>query len=319
MSLPTGFQFSATSLQDYADCPRRFQLRYLLQVSWPAPDVEPLDERERRGQLARDFHQLVHQHLLGLPPELLSASIHNPNLERWWRAYLADAPKLGIGSVFAEVGLSTVLAGHRLMAQYDAIFVQTPVSSADADVEGLGSKSSPFMLIVDWKTYQQRPSRGWLAERLQTRVYPLVLVQAGNTLFNEFPSENKKVPLTPEDIEMRYWLAEYPHAPESFVYNADTYQADLDYLSALIIEITERIQSGETGAALMGSSNSNDVWPLTSDLHQCRYCNYRSLCRRGGVAGPLAKHMEDYDEDPSIAGSELDFDLDWGQVQEIAY
>jgi hypothetical protein len=319
MPLPTAFQFSATSLQDYADCPRRFQLRYLLQVSWPAPEAEPLDERERRGQLARDFHQLVHQHLLGLPPELLSASVHDPNLERWWQAYLADAPKLGTDSVMAEVGLSTVLAGRRLMAQYDAIFVQATVSSANAEVKGSRSKSSPLMLIVDWKTYQQRPSRGWLAKRLQTRVYPLVLVQAGATLVDEFPSESERVPLPPENIEMRYWLAEYPHDPESFVYNADTYQADLDYLSALIIEITERIQPAEAGAALTRGSILSDVWPLTSDLHRCRYCNYRSLCQRGDVAGSLVKHTEDYDEDLSIAGSELDFDLDWGQVQEIAY
>ena len=319
MSLPTAFQFSATSLQDYVDCPRRFQLRYLLQVSWPAPEVEPIDERERRGQLARDFHQLVHQHLLGLPAELLSSSVHDPDLERWWRAYLADAPKFSTGSVHVEVGLSTVLAGYRLMAQYDAIFVQARASLGDAEARGSGSKSAPPLLIVDWKTYRQRPPRSWLKKRLQTRVYPLVLVHTGTTLFNGFPSESEKATVSPDNIEMRYWLAEYPQDGESFLYNAGTYQADLDYLSALITEITERIQRSESGVVLGGGSNLSDVWPLTSDLYRCRYCNYRSLCERGDVAGSLAKYTEDYDEDPSTANSELDFDLDWGQVQEIAY
>jgi hypothetical protein len=319
MSLPKTFQFSATSLQDYVDCHRRFQLRYLLQVAWPAPEAEPIDERERRGQLARDFHQLVHQHLLGLPAELLSASVHDPDLERWWQAYLTDAPQFGTGSVVAEVGLSTVLAGHRLMAQYDAIFFQARVSSGDAEVKERELTSRPSLLIVDWKTYRRRPSRVWLARRLQTRVYPLVLVQAGSPLFYGSPSVGEAKVVTPENIEMRYWLAEYPQDPESFIYDTDAYQGDLEYLTALIAEITERIQPGESGVPLMSMSSSDDIWPLTSDLDQCRYCNYRSLCRRGDVAGSLANYADDYDEDPSIAGSELDFDLDWGQVQEIAY
>ena len=319
MSLPTAFQFSATSLQDYVDCPRRFQLRYLLQVSWPAPEVEPIDERERRGQLARDFHQLVHQHLLGLPAELLSASVHDPNLERWWQAYLADAPKFSTGSAMAEVGLSTVLGGRRLVAQYDAIFVRAGISPHDAGARGVELKSQPSLLIVDWKTYRRRPSRNWLEKRLQTRVYPLVLVQAGLSLIHEFSSVSETRIVAPENIEMWYWLAEYPGDPESFMYNADNYQGDFDYLTALITEITERIQPGESGVALTAISNFDDIWPLTNDLDQCRYCNYRSLCQRGDVAGSLATYSEDYDEDPSTTGNELDFDLDWGQVQEIAY
>jgi hypothetical protein len=295
MSLQTTFQFSATSLQDYVDCHRRFQLRYLLQVAWPAPEVEPLDERERRGALARDFHQLVHQHLLGLPAELLSASVHDPNLERWWRAYLADAPKLNAGSVMAEVGLSTVLAGHRLMAQYDAIFFRAQPSSSEAGMRGRELQSQPSLLIVDWKTYRRRPSRSWLAKRLQTRVYPLVLVQAGSPLFYDFSSTGEATMVTPENVEMRYWLAEYPQDPESFPYNTHAYQSDLDYLTALIAEITQRIEPGESRIPLTSVSDLDEVWPLTSD------------------------YSEDYEGDPSIAESELDFDLDWGQVQEIAY
>ena len=48
MTLPPTFQFSQNSLQDYVDCPRRFQLRYLLRQPWPAVESEPLSEYEHK-------------------------------------------------------------------------------------------------------------------------------------------------------------------------------------------------------------------------------------------------------------------------------
>jgi hypothetical protein len=289
MSLSKTFQFSATSLQDYTDCSRRFQLRYLLEVAWPAPEAEPVGEQERYGRLGRDFHRLVHQHLLGLPAEALSAMVYDADLGRWWQAHLTCAVTLNGASVMPEIGLSTALAGYRLVAQYDAIVA--------GQAAGL-----PRFLIVDWKTYRQRPTHAWLARRLQTRVYPLVLAQAGAPL-------NDGAPIRPDQIEMRYWLAEYPTAPETFSYDEPAYQSDLDYLTNLIAEIAGRAAS-QGGRA--------DVWPLTDDVRRCRFCNYRSLCRRGTVAGPLAEYPEGGE---TTGDDELgpDFDLDWGQVQEIAY
>jgi hypothetical protein len=295
MPLPTTFQFSATNLQDYADCPRRFQLRYLLEVAWPAPEAEPMGEQERHGRLARDFHRLVHQHLLGLSPEALSATVHDPDLDRWWQAYLAYVPTFSSARVLPEIGLSTPLAGYRLVAQYDAIVVSS-------NLPGLGNLAG--FHIIDWKTYRQRPSRVWLAGRLQTRVYPLVLAQAGAPL-------NDGHSIEPDAVEMRYWLAEYPTAPEAFPYDETAYQSDLAYVTGLIIQIAGR-----------ASSPQADVWPLTADTRRCRFCNYRSLCRRGTVAGPLAEYLEGEEATSSLALPDEpgpDFDLDWGQVQEIAY
>ncbi len=289
MLLSKTFQFSATSLQDYTECPRRFQLRYLLEVAWPAPEAEPVGEQERYGRLGRDFHRLVHQHLLGLPAAALSATVYDADLERWWQAYLAYAATLSGTSVMPEIGLSTALAGYRLVAQYDAIVV--------------GQAADPTrFLIVDWKTYRRRPIRAWLAERLQTHVYPLVLAQAGAPL-------NGGDPIRPDRIEMRYWLAEYPTTPETFAYDEAAYQSDLDYVTNLIAEIAGRAAS-QGGQA--------DVWPLADDVRRCRFCNYRSLCRRGTVAGPLAEYPEGGE---TATGDEPgpDFDLDWGQVQEIVY
>ncbi len=314
MPLPATFQFSATSLQDYVDCPRRFQLRYTLQIAWPAPQTEPTGEQEHRARLARDFHRLVHQHLLGLPTDALSASARDPDLARWWRAYLAYAPALGDARVIPEFGLSAPLAGHRAVAQYDAVVIRDSQVEAElAPAQGrpqgspLGPSGSTQFLILDWKTYRRRPSRDWLAGRLQTRLYPLLLVKAGASLTGGRP-------IRPNQVEMRYWLAEYPDQPESFRYDEATYQADLAYLTDLITEIAARAGEGESGGLLA------EVWPLTADRRRCRFCNYRSLCERGKVAGPVDDYLEGDDVevlDAGEAGPQVD--LDWGQVGETVH
>ena len=81
MSLPKNFQFSQSSLQDFETCPRRFQLRYLRQLSWPAIESEPIQEAERLAQLGTDFHRLVHQHLVGIDEETLETSLSSAQPE----------------------------------------------------------------------------------------------------------------------------------------------------------------------------------------------------------------------------------------------
>jgi hypothetical protein len=315
MSLSKTFQFSATSLQDYVDCARRFQLRYLLQIAWPAPVAEPIAERERRDQAGRDFHQLVHRHLLGIPAETLSATVQDdPDLRRWWQAYLAYWPTLQAAQVIPEVGLSTPLAGYRVIAQYDALVLRDERPGVQGDTSSASANDGRAFLIVDWKTFRQRPSRAWLAGRLQTHVYPLVWVQAGAALVRSARKEEVDQPIQPDQVEMRYWLAEYPHLPETFVYDAPSYQADLDYLTALITEIAERAEAGPAAASVF-----ENVWPLTDDWGQCRFCSYRSFCERGDKAGPVAEYLESQPEGLSSDVGDLSFDLDWGQVQEIVY
>jgi len=60
MTLPT--HFTQASLQDYADCPRRFQLRYVERVAWPALEADSALENERHMQQGIAFHRLAHQH-----------------------------------------------------------------------------------------------------------------------------------------------------------------------------------------------------------------------------------------------------------------
>ena len=73
MPLPPNFIFNQASLQDAVECRRRFQLRYLLELAWPAPVAEPADEHEAHIRSGEAFHRLIHQHQVGLPAERLTA------------------------------------------------------------------------------------------------------------------------------------------------------------------------------------------------------------------------------------------------------
>ena len=260
MTLPSSFQFSQASLTDYADCPRRFQLRYVLEQEWPAVESEPLVERERLADLGRRFHRLVQQHVFGLPVEPLTrAADADPDLARWWGNYL----RLGIGDWRlstdgkslppdrrAEVALSVPFGAHRLVAKYDLL------ASGDGRA-----------VIVDWKTERKRADRASLLRRLQTRVYRYVLARSE-------PS------LAPESIEMVYWIAEYPSEPEVLAYDSAQLADDEIYLYRLLSDIESRAEA---------------VWPLTPDERKCRFCTYRSLCERGVAAGIASPHEIDMD------------------------
>lgn len=279
MTLPTDFQFSQGSLQDYVDCPRRFQLHHLQRVAWPAIEAEPALENERFMQQGAAFHRLVHQQLLGLPVEQLSRLVTDPDLSRWWRNYLENRPAdLLPPTYYPESLLSAPIGDYRLVARYDLVAVDTGRRAA----------------IVDWKTSRRRSPRRWLAERLQTQVYPYLLVQAGAHL-------NGGQPLEPEQVEMIYWFADFPDQPERFAYDAAQYKADEAYLESLVEQIASR-------------AAEDDGFPLTTERRHCRHCRYRSLCRRGVEADRL-------DDEPGERGldAEPDAYFDFEQIAEIEY
>ncbi len=271
---------SASSLQDYVACPRRFQLRYVLGWTWPAPETDRPDEQEEHIRLGRELHRLIHQHLLGIPVERLSPMVQHPALERWWHAYLAFVPRLRPLRVLPEITLSTPLAGQRLVARFDAIAVADQPDASDARV-----------IILDWKTHRHRPSRGWLATRLQSRVYPVVLLQAGAAVIGAGD---------PSDVEMWYWFAEHPLNPERLCYSEATYRTDVIYLENLVAEIVRHI------AARASVEVTAEMWPLTEDERECRYCTYRSLCRRSTVAGPA-----EYVPDDAALHDEVPYEIGW--------
>lgn len=283
MALPPEFQFSQGSLQDYVECPRRFQLRYLLRLAWPAPVAEPMLTYEQHMQDGDAFHRLVHQHILGLSADRLSLCVQ-PEQEalcRWWDNYLSGGPARLPGSRYPELGLSAALGDHRLGARYDLV-IFNPGREA---------------VIFDWKTALSRPRRSALAVRLQTRVYRYLLVRAGSAL-------NGYLPLVPEQVRMVYWFAEFPADPETFEYDAGKYAADEAYLADLIRQIAA---CGDQDLA------------ITADARACVYCVYRSLCERGTRAGDVSQAGADLEQagGPEASGSEAGFSYE--QISEIAF
>ena len=243
------FTFSQSSLQDYFDCPRRFQLRYLDKLIYPAAETEPALDNEIHQQEGQYFHRLAQQYLLGIPTEKLARLANTPNLQGWWENFLAfgQTSLTGLKGLHPEVTLSAPLGDFRLVAKYDLIAI---------------TEDDKF-LIFDWKTYRRRPRNEWLATRWQTRVYRSLLVAAGSQF-------NGGRHIVPERCEMVYWFSNFPNESALFQYNEVQYKRDWDTL----LKLTEEIQSASS-------------YPMTDDRQKCAYCPYRSYCDRGIQAGDL--------------------------------
>ena len=236
---------SQSSLQDYNDCPRRFELRYIQGLSYPALETESALENEKHQQEGEYFHRLAQQQLIGIPAEQIGKLANTPNLQRWWVNFLDLRGLKALRRFHPEITLSAPLGKFRLLAKYDLI--------------GLADDGKVF--VYDWKTYRKRPKNEWLHARWQTRVYRALLVRASAHL-------NDGKPFSPEQIEMIYWFADFPSDPARFPYQADQYKRDWDALTRLCEEIT----------------TASD-FPLTDDRGKCSYCPYRSYCDRGHRAG----------------------------------
>jgi hypothetical protein len=272
------FEFSQSSLQDFVDCRRRFQLRYLQRVAWPALQAEPARENERHMQRGERFHRLAQQYLLGVPEARLTRMAEadeDKNLLRWWTNFIDCIPPDLDGARHVEVSLAAPLAELRLVAKYDLGLLRPDGS----------------VVIYDWKTSQRRPKRASLLARLQTRVYPYVLVQAGAALSGGSS-------LDPRQVRMLYWFAEPDQPPELLEYSLARCQEDEQYLRDLVSQVR-----------MLGPHE----FEMSPSDKPCGYCVYRSLCSRGEKAGALLS-AEEYEPDETGG---LDFNLE--QIGEIGF
>jgi hypothetical protein len=288
LSLPTTFAFSQSSLQAYTDCARRFWLAYVQRLPWPAVEAGPVHIYEQQSRLGSAFHQLLHRAESGLELDLLAQRLSTP-LDGWFDAYRRHRPdSLPAQHVETEHVLSIPFGNpygrYRLAAQYDLIAA-----------EGMGER----VVIVDWKTGSRPTRRSTLQWRLQTIVYPFVLVEASSA----FPWG----PVEPEQVEMVYWFTAAPDSPEIFRYSADQHAANRSKLQQMLSEI------------LSGALEID--FPLAPDTEEnrqrlCAYCVYRSRCDRGEVAGvlDLQEEIEFFAIDLERA---LEFTLD--EVEELAF
>lgn len=278
MKLPQGFDFSQSNLKDYLDCRYRFYLRYILHTKWPALLVDDALEFELRGRTGARFHRLIQQYLLAIPESKLTEIAKadpDPTFSQWWEDFLEFIPPNLEGQRYIEMTLSTKLGGHRFVAKYDLILVQ-----------------NDKLLIFDWKTASKQPKKSWLRDRIQTKLYLLILTQAGSSLL-------RTTNIKPEDITMNYWFTASPASVVSLPYSESAYKEDVTFFENLIQDIIER---------------KEEDFYRTDDLNKCQYCVYRSHCDRGIEAGDL-ESFESFNVDEE----DFELDLDFDQIQEIEF
>lgn len=265
-----GFLFSQTSLQDWTVCKRRFRYLYVDKLAYPAPETADQIEFERHMEQGDQFHRLVHQHLVGIPAEVIGKHIEDTQVRAWWENYLASGLDGLPDARFAEVTLTAPIGDYRLIAKYDLVALEP------------GQRA----VIVDWKTAVNRPNTATLAQRMQTVVYRYLLVEAGAYY-------NGGVPLAPEQVAMVYWFANFPMQPERLPYSMAQYQLDKALLGNLVREIA-----------------TEQTFPKVDEQDSarvCRFCNYRSLCWDNVNAGAFAD-MVALDDEPADSGFEIDLD-----------
>jgi hypothetical protein len=271
MHLPIpSLQLNQSNLQDYLDCPRRFQLSVLKDTSWPAAYSEPIGNFELSTQRGNRFHLLCHQFFSGVDHKLLDNSITDPELKSMWDSFFPFAQTLESYRLFSESLLSIPFFGHRLIAKFDLIV----------------EISSEQYIIFDWKTASKKPARSLLNNRLQTHLYPYIFSQAGHDLF-------PNIQIQPPLINMNYWYPLASDHEEVFNYSDKKHQKIEKELQDIINAIKILIQ------------NDTD-FQLTDHLPHCQYCIFRSLCDRGLSAGTYENSPYLNQED--LTNARFDFD-----------
>lgn len=269
MPIETNFVFSANSLQDYLDCPRRFELKYLLKQNWPAEESEPVLAFERNADLGNRFHRMVHQYLNGVPQEILLASIQDADLKEWFANFHAFYSNRKFSLFFSEFNLRAVIDQSPLVAVCDLIAL-----TADGN-----------LWILDWKTSAKKPRREKLIDRVQTILYPFIALECADRILPD-------IHLKAENIHMAYLFVQHPGDNLlTFDYSPEKHRQNHDFLEATIKDILAK----EAGS-----------FECTNEENRCRFCVYRSLCERGITAGNLAELDEASDLQDTLSG--LDFD-----------
>ncbi|MBX3016206.1 MAG: PD-(D/E)XK nuclease family protein [Caldilineaceae bacterium] len=282
--LPETFAFSQSSLQAYEDCPRRFWLAYVEQLPWPAIEAAPVQEYEQLMRLGANLHLLIQRAEIGIDPEQLAFGLEQP-LASWFDAYVRHRPAdLPQNHVETERVLTIPLGAYRLAAKFDLI---------TADPDGR-------VVIVDWKTARQRTEPHILRRRMQTLVYPYVLVEASAGM--------PWGPVQPEQVEMRYWFTAAPGQPVSFRYDRAQHDATHDQLQQVMAKI------------LAGRREADFPKVMDTDANRkrfCSYCIYRSRCNRGVTAGDLTELVDAEEFFAVDLDAALEFTL--ADVDELAF
>jgi CRISPR/Cas system-associated exonuclease Cas4 (RecB family) len=264
----TPLQLSQSALSSFARCRRRFYLRFVRRLEWPAPLTGSEQDWERSLRRGEELHLFIQQAALGMDVDDLVREAGDDQLARWWDSVVEYPPPQPDGKIHTEielmVPLGIPLGAHRLVARFDRLIV-------------VDAEAGPRIHIVDWKTGKPMPAsrleRSW-----QTTVYRFVAVEASAQL----TSSGSQVP--PAHIGFTYWQAEAPETPLRFAYDEAAHEAGRERITAAVGDIEQRLSDGEDG------------FERTTDLEACRHCPYRSYCDRGRESPPGLDVDDDFED-----------------------
>jgi hypothetical protein len=258
------FKFSQHSVSDFAECPRRFYLRYVAKQAWPLVESGPLglSPLEYQAYLWKGtvLHRWIERYWLGVGSPAAVSS--DDELGLWWARFSGTNFDELPAQRLPELALVAPIGEHLLYARFDLLAVEPSPQPHALRASGGGSRA----VIVDWKTLrgERAPRQAFMAQRWQTRIYLYVLATAG-------AAYNGGEPFVPEQCSMRYWLANFPEQPwVDIPYTAAQYEQDGQQLLALL----------ESAA----HCDREEQFEKTGDERRCAYCTYRTLCDRKVVA-----------------------------------
>jgi len=236
--------FSATTLQDFIDCKRKFKLKYIDHLSWPAPLSQLNTKYSEAITRGRKFHQLIQQHFIGIPDYELFNSIQDHTVRQW----LKNALSFEISSEkqtkkMVEYHVSYINKGVLLTGVIDLLLI-----SPDSG-----------MKIIDWKTGLSKPNLDRYKSRIQTRLYPYLLLQSPAFSANRFEG------LKTQEITFNYWFTNFPEHSLSFTYDRQNFNQDDAYFDDLITTIT---------------LTPVEEMLMTHNIDLCRSCPFQLYCGR---------------------------------------
>jgi len=202
------FVFSQSSLHTFDYCPRRFYLRYLKKLIWPAQLVSEQNQSKDRDAGVR-FHQLIHQYFLGIELETLQKIANYDSDSRmadWFEKFLQSPYAQLSGSLYPEKSFQTEIAGYQLIAKVDLLQIH-----------------ENQIKIYDWKTSQKLPKASSLLRQAQSKVYPLVISRAIETKIQK--------------LSLIYWEANFPDQTIELESNESDWQKFEKEISKQIREI----------------------------------------------------------------------------------
>lgn len=242
MSLPSDFVFSQSNLHSFTTCPRQFYLRYVEKLEWPASWSLDIPKFEMDRQAGINFHQLIHQLILGINSDHLTKLASNDadsRLVHWLESFSSEVlPELK-GELLPEYALYIQLEGFTLVAKYDLIEIRPEAIN-----------------LYDWKTSAKPSCLARLKESLQSKIFSLVYAET---------QIEQAVDFDPNKLNMIYWEANQPTQLMKFAYSTGQWQKDRTEVLALI----QKIQAAPV-----------EAFTQTTNLKYCQFCQYTSFCGR---------------------------------------